>query len=99
MAKGLIAERVTEAMLDDAQNDPAAILPGLTRGDPIVALAYRPGIAAADELAERFRDRMLANFGLSMPAVFQQEVQRRDAASALRSTLAERYTRHLRNIR
>jgi hypothetical protein len=90
-----IAERVTAAMLDDTLNDPAAILPGLAGGDPIVALAYREGIAAADELAARFRDRMLANFGISITPPFQQEVQRRDAARELQATLAERYTRHL----
>lgn len=92
-----IADRVTAAMLDDAQNDPAAILPGLTRDDPIAVLAYAPGLAA-DELAERFRDRMLANFGIAIPAAFQQEVQRRDAARELRVTLVERYARHLRNL-
>lgn len=84
-------------MLDDAGSDPAAILPGLTSGDPIAALAFAPGIGAVDDLAARFRDRMLAVFGCFIPPLFQQEVQRRDAAHELRSTLAERYTRHLRS--
>jgi hypothetical protein len=90
-----IAERVAVAMLDDAQADPDLILPGLP-GDPISALAFAPGIAAVDELAERFRDRMLANFGAAIPPIFQQEVQRRDAAHDLRTSLAVRYARHLR---
>lgn len=93
-----IAERVTAAMLDDAQNDPAAILPGLAGRDPIAKLAFAQGVGAVDELAERFRDRMLAAFGTFIPPIFQQEVQRRDAARELRATLAERYTRQLRGI-
>lgn len=91
-----IAARVTAAMLDDARSDPAAILPGLATGDPVAALGFAPGIGAVDELAERFRDRMMANFGISITPPFQQEVQRREAACDLRATLAERYTRHLR---
>lgn len=91
-----IAERVTAALLEDAQNDPAAILPGLVSRDPIAMLAFAPGIAAVDELAERFRDRMLAAFGSFIPPAFQHEAQRRAAANTLCRTLAERYARHLR---
>jgi len=92
-----IAERVTATMLDDAQNDPAAILPGLTRRDPIAMLAFGQGIGAVDDLAASYRDRMLANFGVGIVVEFQQRLLRRDAAQDLRATLAERYARHLRN--
>ena len=91
-----IAERVTAAMLDDAKNDPAAIFPSFAGDDPIAVLAFGHDIGAVAELAERFRDRTLAAFGTFIPPIFQQEVQRRDAARELRATLAERYTRHLR---
>lgn len=93
---GEIASRVTAALLDDAQSDPAGIMSGFASGNPIFVLAFGHDQAAVDDLAERFRDRMLALFGTFIPPIFQQENQRRAAANDLCVTLAERYARHLR---
>ena len=90
-----IANRVTAALLDDAQNDPAAVLPSLASGDPIARLAFDDRYAAGDELAGQFRDRMLAAFGSYIPPIFQQKVQRNEATNLLRKTLISRYIRHI----
>lgn len=90
-----IAERVTSAILDDARNDPSAILPCIANGDPFSMLAFTQDDAAVDELAVRFRDKMLVLFGAYIPPTFQQEVQRRAAAYELCKILANRYAKKL----
>jgi len=90
-----IAKRVTEALLDDARNDPALNLPGIVRGDPFATLAFGQSVGAIDELAVSFHGRMLARFGTFIPPLFQQEVQLRDAAKEVQSRLRGRYARHL----
>lgn len=97
-AQGLgreIAHRVIELLLDDTRNDLAAPLLTFT-GDPIAALAFGEGFGACDDIAVRFRDRMLANFGLAIAPEFQQIINRRNAAAAAASLLSARYARHLR---
>lgn len=93
-----IARRVVDLLLDDERNDPAAALTGIAARDPIAALAFAEGFAAADELAPAFWDQMKANYGISIAAEFQQTGIRRSAATALSLTLAERYARHLRGF-
>lgn len=92
-----IARRVIDLLLDDTRNDLAAMLAPLA-GDPIAMLAFGEGFGAVDDLAARFRDRMLANFGVAIAPVFQQVVNRRDAAAEVASSLCERYARHLRSM-
>lgn len=97
-AQGLgreIARRVIDLLLDDTRNDPAALF-ATTEMDPINALAFGEGFGAVDELATRYRDRMLANFGIGIPPIFQQAIQRKQSAEELRSRLSERYSRQLR---
>lgn len=89
-----IARRVIDLLLDDTRNDLAAILSPLT-GDPIATLAFGEGFGAVDDLAARFRDRMLANFGVSIAPDFQQRAQRQQAARQLGALLSERYAKHL----
>lgn len=97
-AQGLgreIARRVIDLLLDDTGNDPSLLLHD-TMPDPIDKLAFKEGFAAVDELAVRYRDQMLANFGVSIAPEFQQIINRRQAARALQTMLTERYAKHLR---
>jgi hypothetical protein len=90
-----IARRVIDLLLEDTRNDPAALFaaPAL---DPIGTLAFGEGFGAVDELAARYRDRMLANFGASIVVEFQQRFHRQTEALKLQNALTERYSRHIR---
>ncbi len=90
-----IARRVIAFLLDDTRNDLTAILTPF-EADPIGTLAFGEGFGAVDDLAARYRDRMLANFGVRIAKEFQQTHHRREAARDALATLSERYTRHLR---
>lgn len=97
-AQGLgreIARRVIDLLLDDTRNDPAALFAAAAM-DPIGTLAFGESFGAVDELATRYRDRMLANFGIGIAPEFQQAINRKAAADEILSTLAERYARHVR---
>ncbi|WP_226661732.1 hypothetical protein [Alteriqipengyuania lutimaris] len=91
-----IARRVIDLLLNEHGHDPAVVLHGIATRDPITMLAFAEGFAAADELAPMLWDRIQAIYGVSIAAEFQQRKIRRDAASVLRITLAERYARQLR---
>jgi hypothetical protein len=97
-AQGLgreIALRVIDLLLDDERNDPAAILLS-AQPNPIGSLAFGEGFGAVDELAARFRDRMLANFGIGIAPEFQQVAARKACSRELLDTLSERYAKQLR---
>lgn len=98
-AQGLgrkVARRVIDLLLDDKRNESASNLPSMAM-DPIYMLAYGEGFGAVDDLAARYRDRLLANFGAAIVVEFQQRIQRKNVAIEICTTLSRRYASHIGN--